>query len=84
MRLKLLATLMAVGFAAGTAQAVVTQKMIDNMPPKPRMFFPGVWALRVSASRHSNRSTPKALKNWCLRGASPLVERNNADRNHNP
>jgi alcohol dehydrogenase (cytochrome c) len=30
MRLKLLATLMAIGFAAGTAQAVVTQQMIDN------------------------------------------------------
>ncbi|WP_114972272.1 PQQ-dependent methanol/ethanol family dehydrogenase [Rhodoferax ferrireducens] len=30
MRLKLLATLMAFGFAAGTAQAVVTQKMIDD------------------------------------------------------
>ncbi len=30
MRLKLLATLMAIGFATGTAQAVVTQQMIDN------------------------------------------------------
>lgn len=30
MRLKLLATLMAIGLATGTAQAVVTQKMIDN------------------------------------------------------
>ncbi|MDO8263390.1 MAG: PQQ-dependent methanol/ethanol family dehydrogenase [Gallionella sp.] len=30
MRLKLLATLMAIGFATGTAQAVVTQKMIDD------------------------------------------------------
>ncbi len=30
MRLKLLATLMAIGFATGTAHAVVTQQMIDN------------------------------------------------------
>ena len=30
MRLKLLATLMACGLAAGTTQAVVTQQMIDN------------------------------------------------------
>ncbi|MEY4882679.1 MAG: hypothetical protein RIS34_533 [Pseudomonadota bacterium] len=30
MRLKLLATLMAIGLTAGTAQAVVTQQMIDN------------------------------------------------------
>ncbi|MDO8286864.1 MAG: PQQ-dependent methanol/ethanol family dehydrogenase [Rhodoferax sp.] len=30
MRMKLLATLMACGFATGTVQAVVTQKMIDN------------------------------------------------------
>ena len=68
MRLKLLATLMAVGFAAGTAQAVVTQKMIDNDASETKDVLS--WGMGTQGQRFSplkqvnTQSVKKLVPAW--------------------
>lgn len=62
MRLKLLATLMAIGFATGTAQAVVTQQMIDNDAGDTKEVLS--WGLGNQGQRFSplKQVTPQTIK----------------------
>jgi len=68
MRLKLLATLMAVGFAAGTAQAVVTQQMIDNDASETKDVLS--WGIGTQGQRFSplkqvnTQSVKKLVPAW--------------------
>ena len=68
MRLKLLATLMAVGFAASTAQAVVTQKMIDNDATETKEVLS--WGMGTQGQRFSplkqvnTQSVKKLVPAW--------------------
>ena len=80
MRLKLLATLMAIGFAARTAQAVVTQQMIDNDASETReVLSRGMGAgftiktpgdSPIGALRPINRKTGKIV--WEVPNNAPL------------
>jgi alcohol dehydrogenase (cytochrome c) len=62
MRLKLLATLMAIGFATGTAQAVVTQKMIDSDASESKEVLS--WGLGGQGQRFSSlkQVNPQTIK----------------------
>ncbi len=62
MRVKLLATLMAIGFATGTAQAVVTQQMIDNDASDSKEVLS--WGLGNQGQRFSTlkQVNPQSIK----------------------
>lgn len=62
MRVKLLATLMAIGFATGTAQAVVTQQMIDNDASDTKEVLS--WGLGSQGQRFSTlkQVNPQSIK----------------------
>ena len=62
MRLKLLATLMAIGLAANTAQAVVTQQMIDNDATDTKEVLS--WGLGSQGQRFSplKQVNPQSIK----------------------
>jgi alcohol dehydrogenase (cytochrome c) len=67
MRLKLLATLMAIGFATGTAQAVVTQQMIDNDASDTKEVLSwgmGNQGQRFSTLKQVNPQSIKSRSRW--------------------